>query len=218
MYQFHTENPQEYFNENPPTVQVIIDDRLGANANCALAVTYQQLARHGEQFAPAPSIEVFRRRTILTFKLESDEQLFLAAYVAVFPFDDAKPTEQNILNIVGSISTQVFHSDARRLQQFQHLVTELSQQVQQVNTIKQLQSVPIAIKKVPFFQAPTRTVLTNSNNQTLTVYENPQFGKRRIVRSPFEQDLAFLHQPSPFLLPSRETAIAFVRGFHDTHF
>jgi uncharacterized protein YjbI with pentapeptide repeats len=217
VYQFQTENPQEYFNEKPPTVQVIVDDRLGAAANCALAVTYQQIAQHSGQLIPVPSIEVYRRRTILTFELERDEQLFLAAYVAVFPFDDAKPTEQNSLQVVQSIPSQVFHSDARRLQQFQELVTRLSYQVKQVNAIKQLQSIPIAIKKVPFFQSPTRTVLTNSNNQTLTLYENPNFGKRRIQRPLAEQDLAFLHEPSPFQLPSQEAAIAFVQGFHDAN-
>ncbi|NDJ18653.1 pentapeptide repeat-containing protein [Myxacorys almedinensis] len=214
VYQFQTENPQEYFNEKPPTVQVIIDDRLGADANCALAVTYQQVVRYCGQFVPAPSVEVYRRRTVLTFELESDVQLFLAAYVAIFPFEDAKATAHTVLKVIQSIPSQVFRSDLRRLQQFQQLVTNLSQHVQQVNAIKQLQSIPIAIRSVPFFQSPTRTVLMNSNNQMLTVYENPHFGRRRIQRSASEQDLAFLHEPSPFQLPTQEDAIAFVTGFH----
>jgi uncharacterized protein YjbI with pentapeptide repeats len=218
VYHFQTDNPQEYFNETPPSVQITIDDRLGASANCALAVTYQQIARYCGRFAPVPSIEIHRRRTILTFKLENDEQLFLAAYVAIFPFEDATMTEKNLLDVVQLIPSKIFHSDSNRLQRFQHLVTNLSQQVQQINAIKQLQSIPIAIKKVRFFQSPTRTVLLNSSSQTLTIYENPNFGKRRIQRPTAEQDLGFLHKPTPFQLPHQEDAIDFVQGFHENNF
>jgi uncharacterized protein YjbI with pentapeptide repeats len=217
IYHFVTDDPNEFFNESPPTVQVVIDDRLSIDANCALAVTYQQIAKHCGRLAPTPSVEVRRRRTILTFKLDQDDLLFLTAYVAIFPFEDSIDTQKNILNLIKRIPTQVFHPDASRLSQFKTMVTDLSQQVQRIQEMKQLQSIPIAIKKIRFFQAPTRTVLMNSNNQSLTLFDHPAFGKRRIVRSRSETEMTALDEQS-FEPPNQEDAIAFVKGFHDRTF
>ena len=214
IYTFATESCQEYFNEMPPIVEVVIDARLDTDANCALAVTYQQVARQCGFLAPPPEIEVHLRRTTLTFRLERDEQLLIAAYVAIFPFEDNKMTQQTLMDLLHQIPTQKLSQDAGKIQQFQQLVTVLSQQVQQVNAVKLLQSIPIALKKMTFFQAPTKTILVNSNNQRLTLYHNPKFGKHPIVTSQSDQVLNALNQIQSFKPPSLETAIEFVKGFH----
>jgi uncharacterized protein YjbI with pentapeptide repeats len=217
IYHFVTDDLNEFFNEAPPTVQIVVDDRLNSDAHCALAVSYQQIAKQCGRLLPAPSVEVRRRRTILTFELDRDDLLFLTAYVGIFPFDDAIDAQKNILSLIRQVPTQAFHPDARRLNQFKAIVMQLSQQVQRLNEIKQLQSIPIAIKKIRFFQAPTRVTLMNSNNQKLTVFDHPAFGKRRIQRSSAETEMTALHQPQEFELPQADTAIAFVKGFHGFH-
>ena len=213
IYTFATDDCQEYFNETPPIVEIVIDDRLNADANCALAVTYQQVSRQCGLLAPPPEIEVHLRRTTLTFRLERDQQLLIAAYVAIFPFEDNKMTQQTLMKLLHQIPTQALSQDAGKIQQFQQLVTNLGQQVQQVNGVKLLQSIPIALKKMSFFQAPTQTSLINSNNQRLTLYHNPQFGKRPIVSSDPDQDLQAMPTRT-FNPPSLESAIEFVKGFH----
>lgn len=213
IYQFASEDCQEYFNETPPIVQVVIDSCLDSDAHCALAVTYQQIARQCGALTPPLNLEVHRRRTTLTFELERDEQLFIAAYVAIFPFEDAKTTQKNILRLVQQISTEGLHNGTGRLHQFQQTVTKLSQQTQQVNAVKLLQSIPTAIKKIHFFRSPTKTTLTNSNNQVLTVYHNPKFGKRP-VSAPAEADPHFVNSAIAFRLPSAERTLKFVKGFH----
>ncbi|NJK54374.1 MAG: pentapeptide repeat-containing protein [Leptolyngbyaceae cyanobacterium SU_3_3] len=214
IYQFATDDCHEYFNQTPPTVQIVVDDRLDTDANCGLAVTYQQIARHCGMLAPPPNLTVRRRRTTLTFELERDEQLFIAAYIAIFPFDDAKLTQKNLLNLIQQVPTQEVHTSASQLRQFQKLVTQISQQTQQVDGVKLLQSIPIAIKKIPFFQSPTQITLLNSNNQGLTIYHNPNFGKRLAPASKADQELIVPSPTRDFELPSVEAAIEFILGFH----
>jgi uncharacterized protein YjbI with pentapeptide repeats len=213
LYQFLTPDPGEFFHQTPPIVQIVIDDRLSTDAHCALAVAYQQMARHGGAIVP-PHIEVHRRRTILRFELERDEQLFFTAYIAIFPFQDAGATQQNLLNAVKLVPTKAL-SDTARLHRFQMSVSALSQSMQKLDTAKLLQVIPVAIQKIRFFQAPSRSVLLNSNNQALTIYDNPEFGKRRIKRSQSEEVFAFLTQPTAFRPPTEEDAIDFIEGFHN---
>ena len=214
IYEFATDSCQEYFNETPPIVKIVIDDRLNTDANCALAVTYQQVARQCGFLAPPPEVEVRLRRTTLTFRLERDDQLLVTAYIAIFPFEDNKITQQTLLDLIQQISTQTFSHDAGKLHRFQQIVTALGQQVQQVNAVKLLQSIPIALKKMPFFQAPTKTILVNSNNQQLTLYHNPNFGKHSIAKAESDEVLNVLKQIQTFKPPSVEAAIEFVKGFH----
>jgi uncharacterized protein YjbI with pentapeptide repeats len=221
IYQFLTDDCREYFNETPPTVQIVVDDRLNTDAHCGLAVTYQQIARQCGALVPPPNLTVRRRRTTLAFELERDEQLFIAAYIAIFPFEDARFSQKNILELIQQIPTQEIHNSLGNgsgtglgnLRQFQKLVTRLSQQTQQVDGVKLLQSIPIAIKKIPFFQSPTKVTLLNSNNQALTIYHSPKFGKHSIPLAPAEQSLN-LPLVKEFELPSVEEALAFIRGFH----
>lgn len=106
--------------------------------------------------APPPEIEVRLRRTTLTFRLERDEQLLITAYIAIFPFEDSKITQQTLLDLLHQISTQTFSHDSEKLHRFQQLVTTLGHQVQQVNAVKLLQSIPIALKKCRSFKRPPR--------------------------------------------------------------
>ena len=212
IYQFFSEDPSEYFHETPPIVEIVIDARLTPDAHCALAVAYQQFARQGKAISP-PQIEIHKRRTILRFKLDRDEDLFWTAFVAILPFADAQLTQQALITLLRSIPTQAISDSPDGLQIFHLLVTTLSQSIQKLDTTTLLQAIPIAIQKIRFFQAPTRTTLLNSANRSISLYNNPQFGKRKIKYSESEEEFAFLNQPITFVSPTQAEAIDFLQSF-----
>ncbi|MCU0548464.1 MAG: pentapeptide repeat-containing protein [Leptolyngbya sp. Prado105] len=211
IYQFISEDLSEYFHESPPIVEIVIDDRLSSDAHCALAVAYQQLARQKNGITP-PQIEIHKRRTILRFALDRDEDLFSTAFIAILPFSDAKVTQDNLLSLLKSVPYQEI-DDSIGLQAFHVLVATLSDSIQKIDTSKLLQAIPIAIQKIRFFQTPTRLTLSNSFQRSLTIYDSPQFGKRRIKYAKAEEEFAFLNQPIEFVLPSQVEAIEFLQGF-----
>ncbi len=213
IYQFFSEDLSEYFHETPPIVEIVIDDRFSPDAHCALAVAYQHLARQGNPIAP-PQIETHKRRTILRFQLDRDEDLFLTAFIAVLPFADAHSTQEILITILRSIPTQAANGSATGLQVFHSLIRTLSQSIQTLDTDKLLQAIPIAIQKIRFFQAPTRSTLLTSAHRSLTVYDHPQFGKRRIKHSESEEEFSFLTQPTAFAPPTQAEAIDFLQSFH----
>lgn len=212
IFQFFSDSPNEYFHETAPIVELAVDAHFSNDAFCALAVAYQQMGRHGGAIV-SPHIEVHRHRTILRFELTQDEHLFFTAYIAALPFADGVFAQTSILNLVKLVSAEALREPAR-LKQFQTSITQLNQSIRQLDTGKLLQAIPSAIQKVRFFQAPTRLILLNSNNQMLTVYDNPKFGKGRIPRTDSEEALEFLKHPPAFRPPSEPEAIDFIQGFH----
>lgn len=213
IHQFFSEDPSEYFHEAPPIVEIVIDDRFTPDAHCALAVAYQQFARQGSAIAP-PQIKIHKRRTILRFELSRDQDLFWTAFIAILPFADARLTQQALITLLQSIPAQAVNDASNSLQVFHHLVTTLSQSIQKLDTAKLIQAIPIAIQKIRFFQAPTRSTLFNSANRAIALYDNPQFGKRRIKYSESEEEFAFLTQPTAFVPPTQTEAIEFLQSFH----
>lgn len=212
IYQFATDDLSEYFQEFPPIVEIMIDDRLSSDAHCALAVAYQQLARQGNSIVP-PQVEVYKRRTILRFRLDRDVDLFSTAFIAILPFADAKATQKNLLELLKSMPTEAIEHSEIGLSAFHALIATLSTSIQKVDTSKLLQAIPIAIQKIRFFQAPTRLTLSNSKQRSLILYDNPNFGKRRIKYSQAEEEFAFLNQPISFVLPTQSEAINFLQSF-----
>lgn len=212
IYQFATDDLGEYFHEFPPIVEIVIDDRLSSDAHCALAVAYQQLARQGKNIQP-PQIEIYKRRTILRFTLDQDEKLFSTAFLAILPFADAEVTQKNLLEILKSVPTQAIEESEMGLPAFHALITALNTSIQKVDTSKLLQAIPVVIQRIRFFQAPTRLTLSNSRQRSLTIYDSPQFGKRRIKYSQAEEEFLFLNQPISFALPTQSEAIDFLQSF-----
>ncbi|MEP0916754.1 pentapeptide repeat-containing protein [Leptolyngbya sp. DQ-M1] len=213
IYRFISQDPSEYFHETPPIVEVVIDDRLSPDAHCALAVAYQQFARRGNAIVP-PQIQTHKQRTVLRFQLDRDQDLFWTAFIAILPFADANLTQQALTTLVRSIPMQAVSHSPESLQMFQTLVTTLSQSIQKVDTAKLLRAIPVAIQKIRFFRAPTRSTLFNSAHRSILLYDNPQFGKRRIKYSEAEAEFAFLAQPATFVPPTQTEAVDFLQGFH----
>lgn len=199
VYRFKSpEEAKKFFNHNPPTVRILVDGPMDQEANLTLATTYYKIAQQYPVMLRPPSIESGYRRTVLTFTIDSDEHLLPAACIAILPFNDALTTQKNAIIMVRTLQSQ--EVDKKRLQQ---LWTAMNEAITKVNEFKALISTLSIEPKKKFFLLPTQTILTNSNEETLTVQVHPQFGKR-------------LHQgkANKFSLPPVMKVVDFIKSFY----
>ncbi len=216
---FHSEESRDFFNETPPTIRIIVDAALEHEANFAIAGAYYQIAQEYRGLKQPPSIESGRRRTIFTFYVDSDEALFLTAYIVILPFLDAASTQKNISSIVEMINSEVVANQNLKSLKSPHIVKQLNtlleRAMNQAKTIKQMKKNIEVAAKLNFCKAPTQIVLTNSSAHTLIVYDHPNFGKRFINRSALNASAYDISSDSTKnILPSLDIIIDFVKGFH----
>ncbi|MBW4579343.1 MAG: pentapeptide repeat-containing protein [Tildeniella nuda ZEHNDER 1965/U140] len=211
IYRFSSEDT--FFYAAPPTVRLIIDDRFNQDAHYALAVTYRQMAQHYHLTVNPPNIQVGRRRTTLTFELNHDRQLFLMCCVALFPFKDAPEVQQRTITLVKLLLSAELESRFGTLEWFQPFQTTLTQTLTQINEFKLSDASLTALSKIPFFQAPTKTSLINSSNQSLPLYSHPLFGKRMMALDPTGASIA-PQSHSTYHLPPLVGLVSFIQGFH----
>ncbi|MEH2045738.1 pentapeptide repeat-containing protein [Nostoc sp.] len=214
---FHSEESRDFFNETPPTIRIIVDAALEHEANFAIAGAYYQIAQEYRGLKQPPSIESGRRRTIFTFHVDSDEALFITAYIVILPFLDAASTQKNISSIVEMMNSEVVaNQNLKSPHIVKQLNTLLEQAINQATTIKQMKKNIEVAGKLNFCKAPTQIVLTNSSAHTLIVYDHPNFGKRFINRSALNasayDDIS--SESTKNILPSLDIIIDFVKGFH----
>jgi len=173
-----TERLKTFFHESPPTVRITVDAEFDAEAHYALAATYCQLARRYQLEMTPPNIRVGRRRTTLAIEMKSDDDLFLAAYLAILPFKDAAPTHTNLLGLLTCLQNGNGAADLMASSPMQEVQITLQDLQSRVAGIQVPTSCEMLLKKVPFFDAPTQTTLVASSNYNLTLYTHPRFGKR----------------------------------------
>jgi len=220
IQKFHADDSRDFFNETPPTIRIIVDAALEHEANFALAGAYYQIAQEYRGLKQPPSMESGRRRTIFTFRVDSDEALFPTAYIAILPFVDAASTQKNILQIVEMINTEVVANPDLKSFKSPHMVKQLNMLLEQTmskaTTIKEMKKNLEVAAKLNFCKAPSQIILTNSSAQTLIVYDNPNFGKRFINRSSLNTSVYDdkSNEPTKYILPSLNMVIDFVKGFH----
>jgi hypothetical protein len=194
VYNFRTEDPYEFFYRSAPMVQVTLDDCLDPNSHSLLAATYRKLSRITP--VPAPNITVSRNRTILSFELKTDRDLFLMSAAGIFPFQDAALTQESLQQILAGGSQD---GDAKlTLKELQELMPVLHQLRSNLDH--------------PFFQVPTHTQAINSEGQSLTIYRSPMFSKRSVPF--FQEEDEFQNNSLPaFVVPPAEQVISFISAF-----
>ena len=212
IYRFSGEETT-FFHAAPPTVRLIIDEVFNQDAHYALAVTYRQVAQHYNLVANPPNIQVGRRRTTLTFELHRDDQLFLMCCFALLPFKDALEVQSRTIALMKLLLSVEIEERFVVLDWFQPFKTTLTQTLTQVSDFKLSEGSLKALGKIPFFQAPTKTTLVNSTNQSLPLYSHPLFGKRMIAIDPAVGTIAPQSTAAP-LLPSLTGLVNFIQGFH----
>ena len=214
VQKFTPEESQAFFNETPPTIQLVIDAALDQQANWALATAYYEIAQQYPLLKQPPSIEVGSRRTILTFRINSEEYLFAIACIVILPFRDAIETQRNIHAWVQVVTQDPETLGFRQPQRVQQLNAMLGQAMAAADGIKLMNTFLLMAAKSSFFQAPTQTILVNSSDRKVTVHNHPNFGKQ--LTNPTGQNKAVknLNETPRFVLPPLSVVVDFVKEFH----
>lgn len=217
IHSLTTTKVQTFFHETPPAVEVTVDAPFTLDANLALASIYHQVTRIYPQVTKPPNIRVSLRRTYLKFYVESNEDLFITAFYATLPFQDAEAVKRHLvafLHFLQAQDTQLFNT--KTLQYLHQVNLDLKVAIEHLQTlIKNKTSLcpPQALPKaIEFLNAPTYTAIANSQNKILDVYHHPDFGKRLL-------DPSMMLDPTlndPFhqlILPPPHILIQFVQDF-----
>ena len=216
IYRFTSDNPKTFFHEKPPTVSVVVDAAMSSQAHHALAAIYRQVVQSSPIALPPPNLQIGRRRTTLTFEMDSDDQLFITAYSAILPFSDAAKTQKSTIDLAKLLIKIVQSSDSKGLLNSDRFA-QLGPKLEHTLAIAQALQPPVETLQltqgIGFFQASTRTTLVNSSSQTLNAYSHPMFGKRLVETSESSLPIAMLPD-RPFSLPELTLLIEFVKGFH----
>jgi hypothetical protein len=184
IFHLSSNGSKKFFNETLPIVRIIVDAPLDLDANLVLASIYHKIAQLYPTLHTAPSIEIGARKTGITFRIDTNAELFTVAYFAILPFNDAAATHQNIIGLVNTLSSQGLENlGIQERQRIKQLATALSQAIEQIEAINPLQITSNLRASTSFFQAPTHTVVSNSSNQSLNVYYHPAFGKHLMNQS-----------------------------------
>ena len=216
IHQFAAEEYKKFFKSTPPAVQIVVDAQLSYATAAALTAAYDRIEQQTPSISQPPSIEVGRRRTTLTFSLESDEALFAIAFIAILPFQDAAITRENLVSVLEMAQSQgtqeLSVKELERLEQLSQTIEKIRQQLAAIQTAD-LWSQQEAEQR--FFRAPTHTILTNSSDRTLTLYYHPLFGKRFMHPTSLRNSgLAAPGQATKALSIPINVVIDFLRGFY----
>lgn len=177
----HFDTPEaihQFFNQVSPTVEIVIDAVLTPATHLALAAAYHQIAKQNVGLHHPPNIEIGRHRTRLLFHVAQDNALLATAYAAIAPFQDAATTQKNLLALASLSQNQTLVRQAAARDRIQAMTQAL---VQVKDTLQQMEVHPqaaIETDVADFLKMPTQTLLTNSCDRQLRIYQNLQFGKR----------------------------------------
>lgn len=204
----------KFFNEIQPKVQIQIEALLTFPAVLNLLAFYQKLSSIYPFFSSPPSIEVGKRRTLLTFIVDDNERIFSMAYLAILPFYDYKATHRNISQLVRLLTDYPQDQLVIRVRQ---QITQLTNHISQINL--KLKAVPLINYTVlpesaqHFFHLPTSSTLINSENKALKLYTHPLFGKGTINPEELRvRSKSVLELESKILLPPLPSVIDFLNS------
>ncbi len=215
IQRFEAEDTKKFFSQTMPRVKIIVDAPLTLEANLLLLSAYQQLS-HKEylKLREAPSIEVGARRTTITFQINNNEYLFILGYITILPFQDATAAHNNIMAIVQSLQSHNVESlggkDPKRIRD---LITTFSETIRGVASQNLEISIPLQAQENSFFSSPTQLILTNSNDQSLSIYHHSGFGKKLLLQKGTSNYLRAESQSQAANLPLLSEIVNFIREF-----
>jgi uncharacterized protein YjbI with pentapeptide repeats len=210
------ESIYQFFSQVPPTVQIVIDAVMSTEANYTLAAAYYQLARQGIGLVHPPDIEISRHRTILIFRVNRDEALLSMAYTAIAPFQDADMAQKNIQALAGLSHNQAVArlGEVPSIQAMNRALVQVRDKLRQID----LQPPNLASESVmDFLKMPTQTILTNTQDQSLRIYQNPRFGKRLLEMDETYMKMMALALPQQAIPLDERAVLAFIEGLTHSH-
>jgi len=209
---FTPEESLQFFNATPPSVQIIVDRPLAFDSFMTLASTYGQIAREYPLVSLPPNIEVNHRRTILSFMMETDWELFTTAYVVIIPFKDANLIQKNLVKTIGRIQNKKNNTlDIRTANKVTKIGVSLKKIIDGFQEIKNN-------KEDHFFQGNTKIQMVNSSGQKLTIYQHQDFGRRLVNLENNSGSSKLLSPPNQLvaLTPLNE-GVDFIRNFQESY-
>ncbi len=212
IYDLNPQTLKKFFNEIAPQIKITIEAPLNLKSNLVLATVYEKITKSYPLIKLPPSIDVKPRRTILTFSVDHNDQLFPAAYLGIFPFSDRTLTQRYLIKLLKSLKVDDYKQlnliDRQRIQELKITLNEVISRIAPVKPLP-LESFPLETAR--FFQAPTQTILINSQGQPLEVYHHPDFGRHLLLNSESQLDQKEeLEITSKIQLPSLQTLIQFI--------
>lgn len=226
IQKFNPEESKCFFNKTSPTVKIIVDKALDHEAHLVLAGAYYQIYRyvrrftvgHEQHMEEPPSIEVGSRRTIITFRVDSDEFLLATAYMAIIPFKDAEYTQKSIYRVIDTIADEDIacfcFPNPNIVKKLRALI---EQAVPDISYLKKLKSYLHSSGGKQFFHASTQTIMTNSSAHILIIYENPNFGTKIIDNSESNTHIYKdgLNDIPKMTTVSQSMIVDFINGFYE---
>ncbi|MFB2836227.1 pentapeptide repeat-containing protein [Floridanema evergladense] len=206
---------RKFFHQTLPTIQIIIDAPLDHESHINLATAYYEIAQKYSPLSQPPTIKLSHRRTMLTFAMENDNQLFSAAFAAILPFVDSEATQRNLVRFLQILQEENLNIlQEKEKAKIKNIAEFLTAELSQTFQIKLMKSALNIHKKLQFFHAPTQTVLCNSSDQTLPVYNHPNFGKHWVKSANFvDPDEITAIESTKYTLPETSIISNFVKNF-----
>ncbi len=208
VVELNRETLKKFFYQSLPTIQILIDAPLDLDSNLILATLYSKISQVYPLLNRPPSIEVDYRRTTLTFSVEREEHLFPVACAAIFPFEDASPTQKNIVTLIKRIKDNNL-GKTKRVQ----ILTAMNEMIVKANTLKTLVAEGQPQVRSLFFQAATQTLVRNTSQKNLVVHNNRNFGKRLEELSTRQIDADLTLNSRQNTLPDLDQVIDFIESF-----
>lgn len=214
IYNFSQEAPNSFFSDTLPKVRIIVDAPLDLKANSALISIYERLASALSNLSQAPSIEVGVRRTTLTFT-GSNFELFTLAYLAILPFQDALATHRNLIALIKMLQSQEEENlELREQKGIKPMIKEVAKVMSKIENAQGFKTSLAQRASSEFFKASTQTIIINSSDQILNIYNHPAFGKYLIGESGLPETFYKKMMKVPEgNLPSVGKVISFIKAF-----
>jgi uncharacterized protein YjbI with pentapeptide repeats len=211
IYDLTPQTIKKFFNETAPKIKITIEAPLNLKSNLVLATVYEKITKSCSIIKQPPSIQILSHRTVLTFTLEHNDQLFSAAYLAIFPFSDRPLTHRHLVQLLKSLKVNEYKQlNLIDRQRMQDLKIALNDAISRLAPIKPLPLESFPPETAHFFQAPTQTILLNSHEQPLEIYHHPNFGRHLINSQLSEDNQEEIETIGKIQLPSLKTLIDFI--------
>ncbi|MGB3511674.1 MAG: pentapeptide repeat-containing protein [Microcoleaceae cyanobacterium] len=166
---FTPETSKKFFNATQPIVKIVVNLPLDPNTHVALAAIYRQIYRQNNHFNLPPNIEVNSRRTILSFRLEKDEDLLATAYVMIYPFKESTLIQNYFLELIENIYPNYSRNlDVRTSNRFAKIRVSLNQVKRIISALRTIDSQK-KLLSLNFFNSQIQIITINSLGQEFNI-------------------------------------------------
>ncbi|MGL5083984.1 MAG: pentapeptide repeat-containing protein [Microcoleaceae cyanobacterium] len=166
IHHFTSETLKKFFSQSLPTVQIMVEAPLDIEANWILATSFHKIAQAYPGLANPPSIAINFQRTRLTFQVQDESLMLPIACLAIFPFEDAKQTQRNVIYLIRQIQGQLNQDNSKQMS----ILTAMTEVVQVLNQLKaEIRALRLESKS-SFLQHQVQMILKNSSQNSLTFH------------------------------------------------